>query len=277
LLLGESGAGKEGLARAYHRHSGRGGAFIPLNCATLQKELVRAELFGAEPGAYTGLTQTIVGAVEQANEGTLFLDEIGDMPLEIQPVLLRFLDDGVFERMGRYGKKRRADVHLVCATNKDLRAEVREGRFRADLWFRLSVQVVEVPPLRDRLEDVMAYLETRTLGGELSALAALAPDAIDLVRRHGWQGNFRELANFVLRLPRCTAPASIDLAACRHALELGALSVVSPSPPAASSETVVADGSDWATWPAWRCALSRRTFSARRRPGTTSRSSTRTT
>ena len=228
LLIGPSGSGKEELARCYHRATQRSGPFVARNCAMFNKEFLRSELFGAEAGAFTGATHKIVGAVERAHGGTLFLDEIGDMPLEVQPMLLRFLDRGEYERVGAYGQTRTADVQLVCATNKDLRAASLSGDFRADLWFRLSIQVVEVPPLRERAADVLAYLQRRELGPRLSAYDALAGDALPLVLAHRWDGNFRELANFVERLPRDARPGGIDAATCRRALELGALGPVAP-------------------------------------------------
>jgi len=223
MLLGPSGAGKEGLARAYHRHSGRIGPFVALNCGELSRELLRAELFGAEEGAFTGSVKRLVGAVERANGGTLFLDEIGDIPLDVQPMLLRFLDRGEYTRLGAYGQVLRSDVRIVCATNRDLRDAIQQGRFRQDLWFRLSIQVVEVAPLHERFEDVLAYLRGRSLGGGLSVLEALAPEAIEVLRRHRWDGNFRELGNFVERLPVAARPREIDEERCRRALHCGAI------------------------------------------------------
>lgn len=230
LLLGPSGSGKEGLARTYHRHSGRSGAFVAVNCSMLGKELLRSELFGAEEGAFTGAVKPIVGAVERAHGGTLFLDEVADMPAEVQPMLLRFLDEGEYERVGSYGKPRRADVQIICATNKDLRAAAREGKFRSDLWYRLSIQVIDVPALRERFEDVVAYLRGKPLGEGISAYDALTPEALELLRNHRWDGNFRELANFVERLPRAATRGGVDARGCRRALEQGALLPVDPVP-----------------------------------------------
>ena len=230
LLLGPSGAGKEGLARTYHRCSGRSGPFVALNCSMFGKDLLRSELFGAEEGAFTGATQKIIGAVERAHGGTLFLDELADMPPEVQPMLLRFLDSGEYERIGGYGRPKHANVQMVCATNKDLRAATREGKFRADLWYRLSIKVVDVPPLRERFEDIVAYLRTRPQREGVSAYDLLTPAALELLRAHRWEGNFRELANFVERLPRDVEPGGLDLPGCKRALEQGALLPVDSGP-----------------------------------------------
>ncbi len=223
LIMGPSGAGKEALARCYHKHSGRNGAFVARNCAMMSKDFLRAELFGAERGSFTGSVQRITGAVERANAGTLFLDEIGELPSDVQPMLLRFLDSGEYERLGQFGSPCHADVRIVCATNKDLRAACAKGDFRSDLWFRLSIQVIDVPPLRDRLEDVEAYLKTFSVGRDTSAYDLLSPEAVQIVRGHAWEGNFRELANFAERLPRDAAPGCISGAQCHEALEQGSL------------------------------------------------------
>lgn len=222
LLLGPTGAGKEGLARAYHSHSGRNGPFVALNCSQLNKDLLRAELFGAEEGAFTGSVRRIVGAVEQANGGTLFLDEVGELPPDVQPMLLRFLDRGEFVRLGSYGKERRSDVLIVGATNRDLRYEVAQGRFREDLWFRLSICVVEVPGLRSRFEDVQRFLQLQRLGTR-SVWDVLESDAVEALRDHAWDGNFRELSNFVARLSLPEGPNLVNEAACRRALASGSL------------------------------------------------------
>jgi DNA-binding NtrC family response regulator len=222
LLIGPSGAGKEGLARCYHRNSGRGGPLVALNCAMFTKEFLRTELFGAEQGAFTGAVRRIVGAVERAGGGTLFLDEVGEMAMEVQPMLLRFLDHGEYERVGSYGQARSADVRLVCATNKDLRTAIMRGEFRADLWYRLSHQVVEVPPLRERFEDVVAFLRARQVEGR-SYYDLLTSSAHELLRAHAWQGNFRELSNFAARLPTLAKAGQVDARSCRALLQEVAL------------------------------------------------------
>jgi DNA-binding NtrC family response regulator len=241
MLVGPSGVGKEGLARAFHRHSGRVGAFVPRNCAMFTKELVRAELFGAEPGAYTGATRRIVGAIERAHGGTLFLDELGEMPIDVQPTLLRFLDRGEFERLGDYGTVRLADVRLVAATNRDLRLALERNEFRADLWYRISNDVIELPPLRERFEDVRAFLKTQLVGnsGE-TAFDLLSPAAEALLREHRWDGNFRELQSFASRL-LASPSGPIDGATCRELLARGTLSRV---PSAKSGPTLAGDDSN---------------------------------
>jgi DNA-binding NtrC family response regulator len=226
MFLGPSGAGKERLARTYHRHLDRGGPFVALNCALLDRSTARADLFGAEVGAYTGCVKARIGAVERAHRGTLFLDEIGEMPAEVQGLLLRFLDgDGEFERMGGDGRSRHADVRIACATNRDLREDALRGAFRKDLWWRLGVQVIEVPPLGSRFDDVLAYLRATRLGS-VSAYEALQPAGLALLGRHAWEGNFRELRNCVLRLPPASRPGEIGEEVLREALAAGALSPV---------------------------------------------------
>ncbi|HEX3772769.1 MAG TPA: sigma 54-interacting transcriptional regulator [Polyangiaceae bacterium] len=223
LITGPSGAGKEVLAEVFHRHARRAGPFIAVNCSAFTKDFLRSELFGAEAGSFTGATRRIIGAVERAQEGTLFLDEIGDMPLDVQPMLLRFLDGRrEYERLGQYGRTQHADVRVVAATNRDLRAAVRAGTFRDDLWYRLSVTIVDVPPLRLRWNDLLAYLDSVRQGSH-SIRACLSTDALEVLRAHSWDGNFRELANFVRRLPRGASPGSIDAKTCQAALDRGAL------------------------------------------------------
>lgn len=223
LLMGASGVGKDMLARCYHRHSGRTGAFVARNCAMMSKEFLRAELFGAERGSFTGSVQRIVGAVERAHQGTLFLDEVGELATDVQAMLLRFLDSGEYERLGQFGAPARADVGIVCATNKDLRAACAAGEFRPDLWYRLSIQVVEVPSLRERHEDVLAYLSAYELRPGASALDVLGPDALDVIRKHPWDGNFRELSNFAARMPRDADRGSITAQRCLRLLADGSL------------------------------------------------------
>lgn len=236
LLLGASGTGKERLAECYHRHSPRrDGPFRVVNCALVEKDLIWVQLFGAARGAYTGSVREVIGAVEAAHGGTLFLDEVGEMDPRVQAALLRFLDrHGEFERLGE-GRLRRADTAIVCATNVDLRAAVARGSFREDLWYRFAGSVVSVPPLKDRPEDVRGYLESRELSPGLTARHALSREALALVVSYGWPGNFRELENFVARLPPVTRAGAIDAARCREALDEGStLSPVSrtTAPPA---------------------------------------------
>ncbi len=244
ILLGPSGTGKERLAGAFHRCLARGGAFIPINCATLTRERMVADLFGAEAGAYTDAKRTLVGAVERADGGTLFLDEIGEMPLDVQPMLLRFLETGEYQRLGGVGRSRFADVRVVAATNRDLRSMAHAGTFREDLFFRLALELIEVPPLRERLADVDAYLQCQMLGA-VSIHEALVPAALEVVRGHSWPGNFRELVNFGRRLPRTAAPASLDTSLVLRTLQAGSLAPVRISIP---PEPLTPSTSDWTEW-----------------------------
>lgn len=248
LIIGASGSGKDGLARCYHRHSRRPGAFIAKNCSMLSRDLLRAELFGAEQGAFTSAVRRIVGAVEACHGGTLFLDEIGDMPADVQPLLLTFLDRGEYERMGSYGTVRVGDVRLVCATNKDLRAATLRGEFREDLWYRIAGQIVHVPPLRERPEDVEAFLRAQRLE-RADAWTALAPAARALVAAHAWDGNFRELMAFAVHLPRDAAPSGVDAGACGAILDdisLSPRSATPPISPAAAGDVAVGPSVDLA-------------------------------
>jgi two-component system, NtrC family, nitrogen regulation response regulator NtrX len=203
LITGENGTGKELVARAVHELSGRRKApFVKVNCAAIPEELIESELFGAVKGAYTGSTQSRDGKFLQANKGTLFLDEIGDMSLKAQAKVLRVLQEGEIERVGG-SQTVRVDVRVLAATNKDLAAEIRAGRFREDLFFRLNVVPVHVPALRDRRDDIpllaehflSAYLEENGLPGR-----RFAPEALQLLRALPWPGNIRELGNAVERL-----------------------------------------------------------------------------
>jgi DNA-binding NtrC family response regulator len=241
VLLGPSGTGKERLAHTYHRHLSRSGPLVAINCATLSRDRMVADLFGAEAGAYTGAQRTMTGAVERADCGTLFLDEVGEIPLDVQPLLLRFLDTGEYQRLGAIGVARRADVFVVAATNRDLRKMVQEGTFRVDLFYRLALDVIEVPSLRERFSDAIAYLASQSLG-IASAHDALQPAALDVLRQHEWLGNFRELVNVVRRLPRPSDRGSIDADTVQRVLAAGA--VATPSGPL----PVVEATHDWLEW-----------------------------
>ena len=203
LILGENGVGKELVARAIHDHSPRrSGPFVRLNCAAIPRELVESELFGHEKGAFTGATSRKQGKVELAHQGTLFLDEIGDMSLEAQAKLLRALESSEFERVGGT-RALTFDARIIAATNKDLNTEVQENRFRRDLFFRLNVLPIEVPPLRERPEDVPVLIEHylgyfREEYGRMDL--TLDPKAVELLARYSWPGNVRELRNLVERL-----------------------------------------------------------------------------
>jgi DNA-binding NtrC family response regulator len=224
MLLGPTGAGKDRLARCFHKHSRQHrGPYATVNCAMLHENLLYAQLFGAKKGSFTGSVNDIVGVIEAANDGTLFLDEVGDMDMDVQKALLRFLDSrGEYYRLGD-SQPRRANVQVVCATNARLDDPAqRVGRFRDDLWYRLAVKVVRVPPLAERPEDIIAYLKAHTLrGGLIKAYDALSREALALVMRDSWPGNFRDLENFVERLPPHATLGSIREDACKAALHEG--------------------------------------------------------
>ena len=201
LIQGETGTGKELIAKTIHYHSSRGGPFMALNCSAIPNELLESELFGYERGAFTGAVERRIGKFEAAAGGTLFLDEIADMPLALQAKLLRVLQEREFTRVG--GREAiRADVRIIAATNQDLEAAVRAGRFREDLYFRLNVVRITVPPLRERRADVPELIEfflgkvNRELG---TALVGVSAEVRDLLLRHSWPGNVRELENALLR------------------------------------------------------------------------------
>ncbi|MGQ0657169.1 MAG: nitrogen regulation protein NR(I) [Chromatiales bacterium] len=198
LITGESGTGKELVARALQRHSPRADKpFIALNTAAIPRELLESELFGHERGAFTGATQQRIGRFEQAHGGTLFLDEIGDMPSELQTRLLRVLADGEFYRVGGHTPIR-VDVRVIAATHQDLEQRVKAGLFREDLYHRLNVIHLHIPPLRDRKEDVKPMVEhfLATAARELAVEPkVIQPDALALLAAHDWPGNVRQLDN----------------------------------------------------------------------------------
>jgi DNA-binding NtrC family response regulator len=203
LITGESGTGKELVARLLHTIGPRrDGPFVEVNCSAVSETLFESEFFGHERGAFTGAVGARRGLAELADGGTLFLDEIGEMPLACQPKLLRFLDDQVFLRVGGE-KKIRVDVQIVAATNRDLRAMVAQERFRQDLYFRLNVASIAIPPLRARREDILptaAYWREEASARYRRGAVAFAPDAEALMVRYDWPGNVRELRNLVERL-----------------------------------------------------------------------------
>lgn len=203
LVLGESGTGKALVAKAVHAGSARAaGAFIEVNCASLPEQLIEAELFGAEKGAYTGAHQRRVGLVSLADKGTLFLDEIGEMPLNLQAKLLHFLEDGQYRAIGSTHSLQ-ADVRVVAATNRDLAAEAAAGRFREDLYYRLNVICLTVPALRNRGDDVVQLAEhfAHHYACEEGVLPIrIADSAGTLLKGYRWPGNVRELKNLVERL-----------------------------------------------------------------------------
>jgi DNA-binding NtrC family response regulator len=202
LIAGESGVGKDMIARAIHQHSPRRThAFVKINCTALPENLMESELFGYEKGAFTGATVSKPGKFEQADQGTVFLDEIGDVPGNIQVKLLRILQERQFERLGS-NLTRNVDVRVVAATNVDLRVALEEGRFREDLYYRLNVVPINVPPLRERKEDIpfLAMHFVTKLSKELGSIAKeISPAAMDRLLSHPWPGNVRELENTIER------------------------------------------------------------------------------
>ncbi len=218
LLLGESGTGKELLARALHENSSRArGPFVAVNCSAIPETILEAELFGYEKGAFTGATARREGRFEGADGGTLFLDEIGEIPPQVQVKLLRVLQESEVERLGGGGRSTRIDIRLVAATNKDLQRAVREGRFREDLYYRLNVISVAIPPLRDRRDDIPLLIEHflqvyREKNGK--AIVGCSKRALELLAAYPWPGNVRELENAIERavvLTRGNAIAEDDL------------------------------------------------------------------
>src|SRR6187399_1927584 len=217
LVRGETGTGKELIAGAVHHNSHRAARnFIKVNCAALQENLLESELFGHEKGAFTGADKQRIGRFEQADGGTLFLDEIGDMSPNTQAKILRVLQEQEFERLGGT-RTIKVDVRLIAATNRDLPAMVEAGTFREDLYYRLNVVAIEMPPLRERKDDIvpLALSFIRKFAGELKKkIDGLEPDAQKLLMRYNWPGNIRELENTIERailLAEGRAIASIDL------------------------------------------------------------------
>jgi transcriptional regulator with GAF, ATPase, and Fis domain len=230
LINGETGTGKELIAEAIHKASHRSkGPFVKVNCAALPAGLLESELFGHERGAYTGAVGRSIGRFERANRGTLFLDEIGDLPLELQPKLLRVTQEQEFERLGGTATIH-ADVRMICATNRNLVEMVNERQFRADLFYRLSVFPIELPPLRDRPEDIPLLVQhfAADYGARMDKrITAISDRFMAALARHSWPGNIRELQNFIER-----------------AVILSTGVVLSGSPPEPAIATQ--DGSMWA-------------------------------
>ncbi len=225
LLLGESGSGKELVARSIHRNSLRSrDRFVQVNCAAIPEELIESELFGHEKGSFTGATEKQIGKFEQADRGTIFLDEVGDMSAKTQAKVLRVLQEGEVERLGS-AKTIKVDVRVIAATNKDLEAEIEKGNFREDLYFRLSVIPIRVPPLRDRREDIPALV--RHFADLFSRdnnrrPQRFTPAALEYLQRARWKGNVRELKNTVERLIIMTPGEVIDVDDLRDIVRLDA-------------------------------------------------------
>jgi len=231
LIQGETGTGKELIAHAIHNASPRSSqALIKLNCAAIPFDLLESELFGHERGAFTGAISQSIGRFQLADKGTLFLDEVGDIPLSLQPKLLRVLQEQEFERLGS-GRTHRVDVRVVAATHRDLEQMVKRDQFRGDLYYRLSVFPITLPPLRERLEDIGPLVEhyvevfSRRMG---KRIATIPQEFVNASRDYPWPGNIRELQNVIERavilsdeevLPNLLCPirpASLDLFACEH-------------------------------------------------------------
>src|SRR3954470_8048519 len=213
LLLGESGVGKELVARSIHRNSLRNRErFVQVNCAAIPEELIESELFGHEKGSFTGATEKQIGKFEQADRGTIFLDEVGDMSPKTQAKVLRVLQEGEVERIGS-ARTIKVDVRVIAATNKNLEEEIEKGHFREDLYFRLSVIPIRVPPLRDRREDIPALVRhfaeffSRENNVRQKRISAAALDALT---RYRWRGNIRELRNTVERMIIMTGADTIE-------------------------------------------------------------------
>ncbi len=224
LILGESGAGKELIARAIHRNSLRAKErFVQVNCAAIPEELIESELFGHERGAFTGATDKQTGKFEQADRGTIFLDEVADMSPKTQAKVLRVLQEGEVERLGS-AKTIKVDVRVIAATNKDLQEEIAEGRFREDLYFRLSVIPIHAPPLRERTDDIPALVQhfsAQFSRDNNRRPARFSTQALEALKQARWRGNVRELKNVVERLLIMTERDVIDGADVRAVVQPG--------------------------------------------------------
>jgi two-component system response regulator AtoC len=234
LISGETGTGKELVARAIHQASGRGGLFVPINCAAIPAELLESELFGHQKGAFTGAYRDRMGKFELASGGTIFLDEITEMPLPLQAKLLRVLQEGAVERLGAQ-RVVKVDLRIVAATNRDPQQAVDDGAMRQDLFFRLNVVRVDVPPLRERREDI-ALLAGHFLQKYSSELGRAVPRLTEAVTQsllaYSWPGNVRELENLMERASVLCRGTTVDM----HLLppDMTAATMVAPTPAAAS-------------------------------------------
>jgi two-component system nitrogen regulation response regulator GlnG len=212
MISGESGTGKELVAKALHDYGKRrSGPFVAINMAAIPRELIESELFGHEKGSFTGAASRTIGRFEQAEGGTLFLDEIGDMPMEAQTRLLRVLQGGEYTTVG--GRTPiKTNVRIIAATNRDLRQQINQGLFREDLFFRLNVVPLRLPPLRERLEDIPDLARHFLVLAEKEGLPAkvVSGDAMDALQRYRWPGNVRELENLVRRLAALYTDEVID-------------------------------------------------------------------
>jgi two-component system nitrogen regulation response regulator NtrX len=249
LITGESGTGKELVAAAIHAGGARKDRpFVRVNCAAIPRDLVESEMFGHERGAFTGATERRIGRFELADRGTLLLDEVGDLGAEAQAKLLRAIESGEIERVGG-GKPIRIDVRILSATNKDLTRAVAEGTFREDLFFRLNVIPLAIPPLRERITDIPAlvrHFAALHRGRTGQPLTSWSPDALDALARHRWPGNIRELANIVERLAILHPGREVTSADIRDVLPaaVGRLAEPVPLPNAGALELPLTDTLD---------------------------------
>ena len=237
LIHGETGTGKELIARAIHLRSGRRGAFIKMSCAAVPANLLESELMGHEKGAFTGATSRRIGRFEAAQDGTIFLDEIGELPLELQPKVLRLIQERELERLGS-NQTIRTNARLVAATNRDLRAMTADHRFRDDLFYRLNVFPLELPPLRERRDDIPALAQHFANAFSFRTGRHLEPISQDFMTRlcaHAWPGNIRELMNVVERAAILAIDGVLPLRA------LGALGGSSPPLASRSSDSARID------------------------------------
>ncbi|AGI68514.1 transcriptional regulatory protein [Octadecabacter antarcticus 307] len=213
LAIGPTGSGKELVAQTLHDYSNRRGKLVSVNCAAIPRDLLEAELFGHEKGAFTGAASRRIGRFEEADGGTLFLDEIGDMPLELQGKLLRIIENKTVSRIGS-NKEQIVNFRLVCATNQNVQDKVRKGEFREDLMFRISVIVLNVPPLRDRMDDLPDLIRSISNQLEVDGSGLTPPpvseDGLAAMMAYHWPGNIRELKNFFQRAAILSKGVSID-------------------------------------------------------------------
>jgi len=242
LLMGETGTGKELVARAIHELSGRRGrTFVKLNCAAIPTGLLESELFGHERGAFTGAITQRIGRFELADGGTLFLDEVGDIPLELQPKLLRVLQEQEFERLGSTRTKR-VDVRVVAATNRNLEEMVAAGTFRNDLYYRLNVFPIVLPPLRDRREDIpplVRYFVQKFARRMSKPVETIPADTMAALSAYGWPGNVRELENAIERAVILTTGPALRVAASEFRERTVAPSVGATTLEAAEREAIL--------------------------------------
>src|SRR5262245_51071447 len=246
LILGESGTGKELVARAIHERSPRqAGALVRVNCASVPRELFESEFFGHVRGAFTGAVKDRVGRFELADGGTLFLDEIGEVPLELQSKLLRVLQEGQFEKLGE-DRTRTVDVRIIAATNRDLEAEVRSGRFRQDLYYRLSVFPIDLPPLRERVEDI-PILAQQFLLQSARKLGTAPPQLTSAQQKelqaYDWPGNVRELQSVIERAVIRSRSGELDFALRSATGSTGRISRKPEAVPKANTQVAAAPAS----------------------------------